>query len=284
MTALLLLPFAVLGIYAGLNPPAHATAAAHKSHFDLLGGILIAMWNYMGWDNTSTIAGEVRRPQRTYPVAMACSIVLVAVTYILPILFAWHAGIPLAAWETGSWVNIGEMIVGRGLGIAIMLGGMISSLSMFNALVLSYSRLPAALADDGYLPTIFARRSPNNGVPWFSVSACSLMWAACLGFGFSRLVILDALLYGISLILEFAALVALRIKEPELPRPYRIPGGLTGAVVISVMPVPLIIAALVKSEDGGAVSGFTIGCTLIALGVAVYFAGERWRRAQLSQY
>ena len=44
------------------------------------------MWNYMGWDNASTIALEVERPQRTYPRAMIGAVVLVALTYILPVL------------------------------------------------------------------------------------------------------------------------------------------------------------------------------------------------------
>ena len=45
--------------------------------------ILVAMWNYMGWDNASTVAQEVENPQRNYPRAMIFSTILVAVTYIL---------------------------------------------------------------------------------------------------------------------------------------------------------------------------------------------------------
>ena len=52
---------------------------------DILGGLLICMWNYMGWDNASTIATEVERPQRTYPRAMLAAVVIVALTYILPV-------------------------------------------------------------------------------------------------------------------------------------------------------------------------------------------------------
>ena len=69
---LLLAPFGVVTLWAVLHPAAHPHPGAVPLHnVDFLGGIMVAMWNYMGWDNTSTIAGEVDRPQRTYPRAMA---------------------------------------------------------------------------------------------------------------------------------------------------------------------------------------------------------------------
>src|SRR6202041_130952 len=49
---------------------AHAAVPAAGTSLGLLGGVLVAMWNYMGWDNASTIAGEVEKPQRTYPRAI----------------------------------------------------------------------------------------------------------------------------------------------------------------------------------------------------------------------
>ena len=70
---LLLAPFGVLMGYGFLH---RGPAAGAGGHADMLGGILVAMWNYMGWDNVSTVAGEVERPQRTYPAAMAGAVAL----------------------------------------------------------------------------------------------------------------------------------------------------------------------------------------------------------------
>jgi len=76
----------------GAIAQAHAAPAA--TGLGLLGGVLVAMWNYMGWDNTSTIAQEVERPQRTYPKAMIAAVVLVGLTYVLPFVAVYFAGIP----------------------------------------------------------------------------------------------------------------------------------------------------------------------------------------------
>jgi len=85
MGVVLLAPFAVLTVYGFLHRGAPAAGAVPLHHVDLLGGILVALWNYMGWDYASTVANEVDRPQRTYPLAMAGAVALVALTYVLPV-------------------------------------------------------------------------------------------------------------------------------------------------------------------------------------------------------
>src|SRR5258708_8662086 len=98
----------------------------------------------------------------------------------------------------------------------IVLGGMMSAFGMFNALVLSYSRLPLAMARDGMLPKFFGRISSRTRAPYVAIIVCATCWALCLGLGFRRLVTLDIMLYAISLMLDFVTLVALRIHDPAL--------------------------------------------------------------------
>ena len=75
----------------------------------------------MGWDNASTIAQEVREPQRTYPRVMLWTLGWIAAVYALPILAVWRAGIPSEAWTTGSWVSIAKEMGGPLLGMGVLL-------------------------------------------------------------------------------------------------------------------------------------------------------------------
>src|SRR5207253_2817261 len=219
---------------------ANAVTKPTTSTVDILGGLLICMWNYMGWDNASTIATEVEKPQRTYPRAMLAAVVIVALSYVLPFAALWMTGLTSTAWETGSWADIAGLLGGPLLRVGVVLGGIISAFGMFNALVMSYSRLPLAMAQDGMLPGLFAKMHPRTRAPWVAILACALGWAMCLGLGFERLVTIDILLYGSSLALEFVALVALRLREPELRRPFRVPGGIFGALAVGVAPILLL--------------------------------------------
>ncbi len=270
LTLLLLSPFAILIIYAPALPPGPAAPAAE---FDLIGGIMVAMWNYMGWDNAATVASEVERPERTYPLAMLATIGLVVLTYIVPIFAVSRSGIAPEEWSTGSWASVAGTLCGPWLETAMVVAGMLTALGTLSALTLSYSRLPAVLAEDGYLPAIFALRHPETGAPWVSILACAIAWGLAVNLGFSRLVALDLLLYGFSLILEFTALVALRIFEPDLPRPYRVPGGMPGAVAAGVAPAFLIGLAIVRNGDEsvGGIPALVLGILLVAGGPVVYY-------------
>ena len=286
---LLSAPFAVIVLLAPVRAGALAAgphAAETGAGLGLLGGVLVAMWNYMGWDNASTIAQEVERPQRTYPKAMIAAVILVSLTYVLPFAAVYVMGVPTTAFAgDGSWAMVAGQVGGKVMGFEwlrflVVLGGMMSAFGMFNALVMSYSRLPLAMARDGMLPKIFAKTSARTQAPWVAILACATCWALCLGLGFKRLVTLDIMLYGAALMLEFVTLVALRIREPQLKREFRVPGGLAGAILAGVFPLALLMIALVQSESQSVLgmNGLLFGVLIMAAGFALYASTRKLRK------
>ncbi len=285
--ALLSAPFVLIVLLAPFKFGALASASTTPvtSHVGIMGGLLIAMWNYMGWDNASTIAQEVERPQKTYPRAMIAAVIVVALSYILPVAAMWMTGIHPSQWETGSWADLAGLVGGPLLRVALVLGGMMSAFGMFNSLVMSYSRLPLAMAQDGMLPKIFGKVHSKTRVPWVSILVLATGWALCLGLGFERLVTIDVLIYGCSLLLEFMALVFLRIREPNLPRTFRVPGGLFGAVMVGVVPMAMLGYSVYSGDHEQilGMSAFTFGVIVIGAGFVFYAINALVRRDQRSQ-
>jgi amino acid transporter len=289
MSALLLSPFAVfilLCFWRGLTlHPATQwgrVASAPGTDVTLSTAILVALWNYMGWDNASTVAQEVENPQRNYPRAMIGAATLTALTYILPLAAMAVAGLSPQGFTTGSWATAGAAIGGPLLVMAVVAGGVLCGVGMFNALMMSYIRLPIAMAADGFLPRIFLKRN-RRGVPWVSLLACGVGWALALNLPFERLISIDLILYGTSLILEFAALVALRIREPNLERPFKA-GNFPVACLLGVAPALLIGYALYASRDEkviGNVSSLVFAAAIGLLGPMFYWlaAGAGARRS-----
>ncbi len=250
MFCLLLSPFIVLtvvGLWKGLVGLHGAGSVGGSSLWpktpsagaDFAGAVSVVLWNYMGWDNASTVAQEVQDPQRNYPRAMLIATGLVALTYILPLAAVALAGIPAEQFSTGAWTDAASDVVGPWLALCVVVGGTINGFGMFNALMMSYTRVPYVLAEEGMLPKFVAQRA-KSGVPWVSVVLCSVAWALALGMSFERLISVDLVLYGGALVLEFIALVVLRAKEPRLVRPFKVPGGLWGTVAIGIGPTLLI--------------------------------------------
>ncbi len=267
-------PFRI-GMFADTHVVASTSAGPELG---LVGAVLVAMWNYMGWDNASTIAQEVEKPQRTYPKAMIAAVILVSLTYIVPFLAVYFAGVPASAFNgEGSWAAVAGKLGGTIYGFewlrfVIVVGGMMSAFGMFNALVMSYSRLPLAMANDGMLPKIFAKVSKRTNAPWVAILVCAACWIPCLLLGFQRLITLDIMLYGAALMLEFVTLVALRIREPELKRDFKVPGGMAGAVMLGICPLALLSLSMVESDAQTVLgmNGLVFGALIIAIGVVLY--------------
>jgi amino acid transporter len=128
------------------------------------------------------------------------------------------------------------------------------------------------MAEDGMLPHVLARRN-QRGVPWLSVLLCGLAWALALKLPFERLISVDLILYGSSLLLEFVSLIVLRIREPELPRPFKA-GNLAFACSLAVGPAALIAFALYASRNEklmGSISALLFATCVAALGPALYW-------------
>jgi amino acid transporter len=152
---------------------------------------------------------------------------------------------------------------------------------MFNALVMSHSRLPLAMAQDGMLPKVFGRLHPKSRAPWVAILALAFGWGLALNLGFERLVTLDIMIYGASLMLEFVALVCLRIREPELKRPFRVPGGVFGAIAVGVPPM-LLLGLAIKSSEHEVVLGISallFGLIVIGAGVVAFIINRALKPA-----
>ncbi len=282
MLFLLLSPFVALACFAvahGLRHPAPpgiwSTVPAGGSNWSL--AVLVAMWNYMGWDNASTVAGEVENPARTYPRAMLGSSALVALTYAVPLAAMAFAGIPLERFTTGAWADAGRTLGGPTMMAAIVAGGMLSGLGTFSALTLSYTRLPMVLAQEGLLPRVLARQN-RSGAPVAATLFCGVAWALALSFNYERLISIDLILYGTSLVLEFVALLTLRVREPQLARPFRM-GPLPVAALLSAMPVALVGYALwaARTETLLGMPALVFGFLVALAGAGAYGLSQRRR-------
>jgi amino acid transporter len=245
-------------------------------------GLSIALWNYIGWDNASTVQGEVRDASRSYPRALAIALPLVVAGYIIPLL-ATLSATDWTTWAEGAWPQI-ALAAGGALGPMLAawlaLGGMVSALALFNALLLAYSRIPFVMAMDGLLPAALAR-TDARGTPRVAVLFAAVCSSVFMLLPFGSLVIADVLLYSLALMLELGSLVALRVREPELRGAFRIPLGTGPVAVLALFPfsVLLVVVALSFLDGEYGLPAVTGAAVAIALGPLCYSLARRHARA-----
>jgi amino acid transporter len=250
-------------------------------------GISIALWNYIGWDNPSTVQGEIVDASRSYPRALAYALPLVAISYLVPLLAALGAT-DWTVWREGAWPELASAAVGGGslgqaLSVGLALAGLASALALFNSLLLSYSRIPLAMASDGFLPGVLARLDPR-GIPRNAVLASAVCYSAGSLLSFQSLVVADVFLYGLALFLEFAALLELRRREPGLRGAFRVPLGLPGLRLLAALPLGFFLLSVWLSLRSGE---YAPAAALSALGAAAmgplaFMVAARLRRRRES--
>jgi amino acid transporter len=243
-----LVPMAVFTVTAGFaaeHVPWRPFAAEGQGWLSGVGlGLAVMMWNYSGWDMPTTCLGETRSPRAAYLRAQWIALPLIALAYILPVAAALAATGGWQDWDTGHWPVVAAAVGGPHLAAFVTAGALVAAAGLFLSLLLTNSRLPYALAAAGQMPASLARVHPRFGTPWVAVIASSACYSVCAFWSFKELIVLNIWLYSITLVLELAAFVALRLREPNLPRPWRVGGGSVGMWITAGLPIALSLLAM----------------------------------------
>ena len=189
-------------------------------------------WNLNSFDTAASFAAEVDDPGRTLPRAMMYSVLLVFVCYFFPMLVAIGAtGAQQSEWVDGYLASITSEIAGPWLGAWTVFAAGISNIALFQCELSADAFQLMGMAERGYLPKVFATRS-KHGTPTYGIVLGTIV--ICL-LGMANLAVLIEMLnfnYAISLLLELSAFIKLRIYQPDLHRPYRIPLNTVGCILL----------------------------------------------------
>ena len=220
---------------------------------DLLGadgalilGLSIGMWMYSGYESMSTIAGEIEDPQRIIPRALMLVLPFVALMYLLPTAstIAAFGHWELFSVDSGegkvSFVDIGRILGGTALGNALLASVVLGNLALYLDYMASGARPLQTLAKDGLLPPVLARVSTRYDTPVAAILLIASVNAVLIIGPFQSLVIIDVLLTVSAYSLIFLAGIRLRIVEPNLNRPFKIPGGHYALCLLVLPPLVLI--------------------------------------------
>ena len=180
-------------------------------------------WNLNSFDSAASFAADVHDTARVFPTAMMWALVLVVAGYLVPLLVALGASkAPQHDWVDGFFANVASDIVGPWLGAWTVFAAGISNIAMFQAELSSDAYKLMGMAERGYLPKLFTRRS-RHGTPTYCILLCT---AVIVVMGVSHLDQLIEMLnfnYAIALLFEYSAFIKLRMSRPELLRPWRVP-------------------------------------------------------------
>ncbi|XVF32868.1 hypothetical protein REPUB_Repub17cG0119900 [Reevesia pubescens] len=203
-------------------------------------------WNLNFWDNVSTLAGEVDKPQKTFPRALLVAVIFTCVAYLVP-LFAVIGAVSVDQndWESGFHANAAEMIAGKWLKFWIEVGAVLSAIGLFEAQLSSCAYQLEGMANLAILPKFFGRRSKWFNTPWVGILLSTLITIGMSYMNFTDIISSANFLYSLGMLLEFSSFIWLRRKLPEIKRPYRVPVRIPGLVVMCLIPSAFLVVIMV---------------------------------------
>jgi APA family basic amino acid/polyamine antiporter len=238
-----------------------------------IAALVAALWAYDGWNNVSMVSSEVRDPRRNLPLALIGGTLAVIAIYMLANAAYFRVMTPheVAGADRVAADMMRKIWHAPGAN-AVSVAAMISIFAALNGSILTGSRVPYAAAREGYFFATIGHVNPKYRTPGVSIAALSA-WACVLVLTgkyddlFNLVIFASWILYGMTA----AAVIVLRIKQPDLIRPYRTLG-------YPVVPVLFVVGALVllvsTAIDRPRESLMGIG--LILLGLPFYFY---WRKS-----
>lgn len=242
-----------------------------------VGGVLSAaalvFFAYIGFDEVVTLSEETRNPQRTIPLALFLSLTISAVVYVMVAVVAVSVLGPelLVASERPLADVAARAVGGRAVGAIATL----SLVSTFTTVILAVSagaRMVYSLAGSGFLPPVLATvakgRTPGPALALISISSAVL---AATG-GLSLLASATDALVFLMFIVTNIVLVVLRVRRPEVERPFRVRGNIAGLPMMPLAGILVTVVLMVRLK----VDALALAGGLVLLG---YVAGAWFSRS-----
>jgi amino acid transporter len=253
----MLSPFAVLcvlGVFHWEHNPLVPVKPPGMGWFPALGvGALMGMWNYSGYESLSTTMEEVDNPRRNYLRAILIAIVITVPSYVLPLAIGLAATPDWTTVSAGSFTDMGRIIGGPLLATWIAAAGIVSNFALSNVNLLAYSRIPFAMAQDGFMPKALTRIHRVHGTPWVALLATAVFYTVLTPLNVEQLAVIEMWLFSALYIAIYLALWRLRCRPAEAGgrdgEEYRflIPVGRRGIWWVIVPPTLLIVMAVYGS-------------------------------------
>ena len=213
-------------------------------------GLAIALWSYAGYEQLSTVIEEVENPARNFPIGLAIVVPLAIAVYVLTMAAGLAALGNWREWQTGYLVTAARLIGGNALGTSIFVAAVICTFVLLDSTLLSITRIPLAMAEDGYLHPALAKVSARYGTPVRSIMVSTGFCAVLALFTVPQLIGVYAWTRMATSIQTMLSFWQLRRKYPAASRSFRVPCGMVGAAAIVIAPILLFAAAMMYSDVG----------------------------------
>ncbi|MFI5347993.1 MAG: APC family permease [Elusimicrobiota bacterium] len=269
MTLALMLPFVALTVLGLLHwHPGLFSPFVHPQKTPLTAfgeSLVLGVWLFSGYDKITVSAEEIENPSRTLPLAFMIAVPFVALSYILPAAAGLAGTHDWTLWRDNYFSTAANIIGGPWLGAAMTAAALVSNALLLNTTMLAQSRLPMMMARDNFMPQSFKKLHPRYKTPTLSLFLGGVILSLlCIGT-FTQLIVVYSVTQMLCYLLIYATYWRLRDSHRGITRPFQVPGGTKGFILMAAPSICIAILSIAKTEHLGLAS------LALATGPIVFF-------------
>ncbi len=226
-------------------------------------GLAIMMWMYAGWESMSTLAGEIENPQKVIPRALMIATPIVIITYFVTVAALiraggagnWSSMVSDASSGGTDYIVAAKIVGGAFLGWLMFASAIASNIGLYAGYLASGARPPFQISRDRLLFRFFGTTSKKYGTPYVAILIFAGVNCVLIAKEFTALIVMDIFLLMFAYILVFISAIVLRIKEPDTPRPFRVPLPTWALAIWVAIPIAIAVFALFTNGSDYLVGG-----------------------------
>ena len=221
-----------LNVYTSLHLP---------SGKDLTSAMVLALifgvWNFSGYSGLASAADEIENTETNYPKALIITLILSVVIYVIPLMIGIAVDIRWDLWGEAQLNLVALALGGTAFAWWFNLAAQTSNFGLINGEMLLMSHLLKSISDDGHLPNYISRSHSNYCTPVGALVAQGLILSVMtMSMNFVDLLVVGTWISIPLYIIGFFMFISLRYTHPDLPRPFKVPGGLALPWITVIVP------------------------------------------------
>lgn len=225
------------------------------------------LWLYSGFFSLGSLAGEVEKPTYTFPRVVAVLVPVVILFNVTPLAISTSLDQDWGKYKAGHFTNLAERIAGEWLGYCFIMASNVCLIGLYNAQTMTCERSMSFFIEATFPTGIASLSNSRNRVVRYlfhkgqtGVAPFYILFTACITsclvwLDYAFLVEFNMLQMSLVCTLFLYSFVYLRVKRPNMVRPFRLPGGIKTAIVVAIFPLACtganVYFALTDNESDG---------------------------------
>lgn len=258
-----------LNVYSSLHLPPESDLTTA-----LVFALIFGLWNFSGYSGLASAAEEIESVESNYPKALMVTLIFALFTYTLPLMIGIATDPNWFQWNEAQLNLVALTLGGTAFAWWFSLAAQSANFGLVNGEMLLMSRLLKSITDDGHLPSPISKKSDQFGTPLGALVTQGLILSVMtFGMNFVDLLVVGTWMSIPLYIVGFFVFISLRYTQPNLHRPFKVPGGLILPWVIVIVPTIIALFIFIYTPN----KYLAEAAPLLLSGFVIYWVWNRFK-------